>query len=290
MTAETIRCYRSNVRIYLNYLKGEQKDALTVDKKILLGFLKYLREERCVSHKRVENYFSSVSSFYEFLCYEDYVESNPVVGVRKRYLRRYKRLDGSGSSRSPGSVEDVSRMVMGTSNPRTRAIIVLLAKTGIRRGELVSIDVDDIDWTLQSVTLKPKAKRSNRLVFFDDEATRVLRRWMMIREQITLPGEKALFVGDNGRRINRNMVYNAVTSAAKKAGLHNPDSNKIEDHYSPHNLRHWFTTHLRKNNIRREFIQELRGDSRGATVDIYDHIDQQELREAYLAAIPKLGI
>jgi len=73
MTAETIRCYRSNVRIYLNYLKGEQKDALTVDKKILLGFLKYLREERCVSHKRVENYFSSVSSFYEFLCYEDYV-------------------------------------------------------------------------------------------------------------------------------------------------------------------------------------------------------------------------
>jgi integrase/recombinase XerD len=42
--------------------------------------------------------------------------------------------------------------------------------------------------------------------------------------------------------------------------------------------------------MQREFIQELRGDTRGDAIDIYDHIDERELREAYLAHIPTLGI
>jgi site-specific recombinase XerD len=54
--------------------------------------------------------------------------------------------------------------------------------------------------------------------------------------------------------------------------------------------RHWFTTHLRRNDMRREFIKELRGDSRNEAIDIYDHIDKKELKRAYLAAIPMLGI
>jgi integrase len=65
---------------------------------------------------------------------------------------------------------------------------------------------------------------------------------------------------------------------------------RMEDHFSPHNCRHFFTTHLRRAGMRREFIQELRGDSRKEAIDIYDHIDLKELKEAYLACIPQLGI
>jgi integrase/recombinase XerD len=64
----------------------------------------------------------------------------------------------------------------------------------------------------------------------------------------------------------------------------------MEDHFSPHCCRHWFTTHLRRAGMKREFIQELRGDRRRDAIDIYDHIDKEELREAYLAYIPQLGI
>jgi len=59
---------------------------------------------------------------------------------------------------------------------------------------------------------------------------------------------------------------------------------------TPHCCRHWFTTHLRRNGIRRELLKELRGDSRGEAVDIYDHIDRKELKRANLVAIPELGI
>jgi integrase/recombinase XerD len=54
--------------------------------------------------------------------------------------------------------------------------------------------------------------------------------------------------------------------------------------------RPWFTTHLRSVGISREFIHELRGDARRKVIDIYDHIDLEELKEAYLANIPQLGI
>ena len=67
-------------------------------------------------------------------------------------------------------------------------------------------------------------------------------------------------------------------------------SDRMEDRFSPHCCRHWFTTHLRRAGMRREFIQEPRGDSRREAIDIYDHIDLKEPKEAYLACIPQLGI
>lgn len=88
----------------------------------------------------------------------------------------------------------------------------------------------------------------------------------------------------------RNGVYLAVTKPAERLGLSNPSSPRSEDQFSPHCCRHWFTTHLRRSGMTREFIQELRGDVRKEAIDIYDHIDKKELRESYLAYIPQLGI
>jgi integrase/recombinase XerD len=172
---------------------------------------------------------------------------------------------------------------------RDKTIVTLLAKTGIRRGELISIDIDDIDWLEQSINLKPKAKRSNRIVFFDDETAWILKRWIRQREQ-RKPKTNALFIGEHGERLKRNGVYTVVTKHAQRVGLHNSSSDKMEEHFFPHCCRHWFTTHLRRVGMKREFIQELRGDRRRDAIDIYDHIDKEELKEAYLAHIPQLGI
>lgn len=168
---------------------------------------------------------------------------------------------------------------------------MLLAKTGIRRKELVSIDIQDINWVEQSITLKKKMfkKRSNRIVFFDDECARMLKRWMAQRKKLNSKTE-ALFTNEYGGRLNRNGVYNLVTKYAETVGLHDPKSDRVEDHFSTHNCRHWFTTWLRRNGMPREFTKTLRGDKRKDAIDIYDHIDKEELRKAYLAFIPQLGI
>jgi len=58
----------------------------------------------------------------------------------------------------------MSRLVNSILDPRDKAIVLLLAKTGMRRGELLRIDVDDINWEDCSINLKPTPKRSNRVV------------------------------------------------------------------------------------------------------------------------------
>ena len=256
---------------------------------MLRGFLEYLRKDRDIGIKTIGNYFTAMAMFYEFLEYEGYVDKNPVYSVRKRYIRRYKDND-EGQMRQLISVDEMTKLINSTLDVRDKAVITLLAKTGIRRKELITLDVDDIDWVDQSIRLKPTPKRTNRTVFFDDETAIILHRWIVARETRNEKGIKALFVNNEGGRLNRNGVYLAVAKPAEKIGLHNPNSDRMEDHFSPHCCRHWFTTHLRRAGMSREFIQELRGDVRKEAIDIYDHIDKKELRESYLAHIPQLGI
>lgn len=286
---DTIRSNRSNLRITASYMEQQGFSLLEVDKYALKGLLDYLKNERRVTHKTVEGYFTTLSSFYEYLVYEEKIVVNTVPPFRKRYLSTYKNSQSS-ESRKLISVEQMAMLINSTLEIRDRALMTVLAKTGVRRGELISMDVDDLDWVNQKIRLKQKNKRSNLFVFFDDEAAILLSRWLNLRQNYTKPGVISLFVGAHGRRIGRNTVYNLVTKHAERVGLHDPGSSRLEDHFSPHCFRHWFTTHLRRNGMNREFIKELRGDSRGEAIDIYDHIDNDELRKAYLTSIPRLNI
>jgi integrase/recombinase XerD len=289
LTPESIVRYISTLRIFDGFLRAKGLDLVKVDGTILRDWLEYLRIDRKVSQKTLENYFTEISSFYEFLLYEGLIAANPVAAVRKRYLRRYKNSEKEHTHKLI-SPEDMGRLINATMDIRDRAIIALLAKTGIRRRELIALDVEDVDFVEQSVILKPTAKRSNRVVFFDGETALILRRWLRAREGRNHNGCKALFLSNMDNRLERTGISHMVVKNAQRVGLHNPNSDRMEDHFSPHCCRHWFTTHLRRAGMPREFIQELRGDARREAIDIYDHIDKKELRESYLAHIPQLGI
>lgn len=288
MTPESIIRYRSSLMDFNRFLTKRKMPIVEVDHDILIEYLGYLRNND-LAIKTIENYFSSISSLFSFLEFKELVEKNPVLAIRKRYLRRYKKDDADSSERKVISIEEMKLLINSILNSRDKAIVTLLAKTGIRRDELIKIDIGDINSSEQSIRLKPKKKRSNRKVFFDDETARILKRWMRNRE-VMAEGTSALFIGERGERLKRSGVYNMVVKYAEAVGLSDPDSDQLEDHFTPHCCRHWFTTFLRKNGMKREFIQMLRGDRRKDAVDIYDHIDNQELRESYLACIPQLGI
>ena len=289
MTNESIGRYRSSLLIFARFLLKRGADPGNADTHVLKDFLQHILQERNVKHKTVENYFSALSAFYDYLAFEGLVGANVVLPFRKRYLRRYKN-GYDDPERKLLSVEEMSRLVASIMDPRDKAIAVLFAKTGIRRGELLKLDVDDINWEDYSITLKPTPKRSNRVVFFDDECAIVLRRWLRLREKLN-PRTKALFVSYQSlNRLDRNGLYTAIVKYAKRLGFHNPESPRLEDHFGPHCFRHWFTTWLLRNGMPREYVKELRGDRRGEAIDIYHHIDRQELRRAYLAYTPKLGV
>ncbi|AAM05626.1 TPA: tyrosine-type recombinase/integrase [Methanosarcina acetivorans] len=251
----------------------------------LEGFLVHIRDERQYTLATCNNYFASLSTFFDFLEFKHIIERNNIPTFRKRYLRSYKKYH-TPETRQLITIEDMAKLVKVPGYPMYQALIIFLAKTGIRRNELITLDRADIDLEKCTVRLKKTAKRSNRIVFFDSETKVFMEEYLNKRHD----KEKALFIGkQNGHRIQRNLVYNVVTSAASSIGLHNPDG-RLEEHFTPHCCRHWFTTWLRRSGMERTFIQELRGDSRGEAIDVYDHIEKDELREAYLKCIPQLGI
>lgn len=185
LTSESQRTYRSNLENALEYL---DTDPLSIDRHDLKDLLTHLKNERPAQYgtpgltqSSIENYFSSLSSFFKFLKYEGFIPGNPVPEFRERYLENGR--ESSGSERQLISIEEMAMLVHATLNVRNRAIIVVLAKTGVRRNELIQVDLAHIDWEEQSIRLRPTAKRTNTLVFFDGECARILKRWLRARDE-----------------------------------------------------------------------------------------------------------
>lgn len=287
----TIYSYLYCLKLYTSFLKQRGVTFEKVRKNDLISFISYLRDEKEYKARTLENYFASINSFYDFLLFQERISSNIVPSIRRRYLRKFKLEDGAGSRRKTISPQEMSSYLERIFNPRDKAISTLFVKTGIRRNELITIDLDDIDWIEYSITLKPKRKRTNLKVYFDSECARVLKYWLRVRESwYNSKGCQALFIGRAGQRLRRKGVYDAVTKWAKSGGQFDATSDSNADHFSPHNLRHCFTTYLLESGMNREYVQELRGDARKDAVDIYHHIPPEKLREAYLAAIPQFGL
>jgi len=295
LTNRTIENYRSCLKVFSNFFN---KSILDIDIPDLKNFKIFIENQKNrygepFSTTTISRYFTAIQSIFEYLEFEDYIDKSPMPKFRRRYLREYKRKryanDGS-SKRKLISVEEMSMLINSVMNPRSHAVLTVLAKTGIRREELSKIDVDDIDWVEECIHLKPTPKRTNLDVFFDDECARILKRWMISRENWKNNGTKALFLNERGGRLGRNAIYDIVVKSATKVGLHKPKSNRISEKFTTHCMRHFNSTFLRRNGMPREWVKELRGDSRHEAIDIYHHIDRKELRDMYLATVPQLGI
>ena len=137
--------------------------------------------------------------------------------------------------------------------------MLLLLKTGIRRKELVELDLDDINFEDQSIQLKPTPKRTNRTVFFDYETLNQLKRWLRARDNWNHQGSNALFVSRKGARLRGQYLQRKIAEYARIVGLHNPNSKKLEDRFTPHAYRHFFTTVLRRAGMPREFNSRVKG-------------------------------
>ncbi|MCJ7443750.1 MAG: tyrosine-type recombinase/integrase [Methanotrichaceae archaeon] len=285
---KTIIVYVGNIRRFLKFVEERKKPITKINKLDLRDYIIKKREKGFTASTLRYN-LAAISSLYDFLLFEGKVKFNPVIEVRKRYLSTYKN-DGEKQTHKIISIADAAKMIQNSFDIRDKAMLMVFFKTGIRRGELLSLDVNDVDLEDGSILLKPTKKRTNRRVYFDGECARYLSRWIEIRKERVDPSCKALFVSSPTQRVSEFMCYTIITKAANRAGLHDKNSDRMEDHFSPHACRHWFTTHLLEAGMRRDYVQELRGDRRGAAIDIYTHINPKLLKESYLAHIPTLGV
>ena len=163
---------------------------------------------------------------------------------------------------------------------RDVAMLELLYATGVRVGELVGLDVDDVDRDRDLVRVFGKG-RKERVVPFGRPAAQALDRWLREgRPQLVGPGAgPALFVGVRGRRIDQRAVRTLVhLRIAEVPGA--PD-------IGPHGLRHSAATHLLEGGADLRSVQELLGHASLASTQRYTHVTTDRLRRAYQQAHPR---
>ena len=163
---------------------------------------------------------------------------------------------------------------------RDVAMLELLYATGIRVGELVGLDLDDVDRDRFVVRVFGKG-RKERTVPFGRPAARALEFWLRQgRPALLTDGAgAALFLGARGKRIDPRAVRTLVhRRIAEVAGA--PD-------IGPHGLRHTAATHLLEGGADLRSVQELLGHASLATTQLYTHVTTDRLRKAYQQAHPR---
>jgi integrase/recombinase XerC len=168
----------------------------------------------------------------------------------------------------------------GAVGLRDRLVLELLYATGIRVGELVGLDVDDVDRGRRVVRVLGKGAKE-RAVPYGVPAEQALDAWLRWgRPALALPDSgPALVLGAKGGRIDPRAVRRLVHE--RLAGL--PGAPNL----GPHGLRHTAATHLLEGGADLRAVQEILGHASLATTQIYTHVSVERLRAAYRQAHPR---
>lgn len=167
--------------------------------------------------------------------------------------------------------------LVGNATPRDRAILELLYASAMRVGELVALDVADIDTARRTAKVTGKGNKQ-RIVPFGTPAAEALQEWLQKERPLLAKDATALFVGKQGKRLDPRQVRRIV----ERAGA------TVESrHISPHSLRHSAATHMLEGGADLRVVQEMLGHESLQTTQIYTHVSAQRLTAVYNQAHPR---
>lgn len=227
---------------------------------------------------------SAWRGFYRWMVRHHGHAVNPVQGVRAPRAPRnlpkalsveaaQRLLEPGQSAAEPDPREAVARV-------RDLAMFELLYSSGLRRAELVGLDMGDgaLDLAAGEVRVTGKGGKT-RTVPVGSRAREALHAWLGVRAQLALPEERALFVGVRGTRISPATLAARLHAWARRQGM--------EGKVHPHMLRHSFASHVLQSSQDLRAVQEMLGHASIATTQVYTHLDFQALAKVYDAAHPR---
>lgn len=156
-------------------------------------------------------------------------------------------------------------------NRRDLAILDLLIASGIRIGELTSIQINDINFIEQSILIHGKGKKQRFIYITCDETWRNINKWLYIRNKVFKNKNNFLFLNRYGNKINIHSIDNLFNKYKK---LLNINLNS-----TPHFIRHTFATNLLINGADLRSVQEILGHSSITTTEIYTEVSNIRKKE-----------
>lgn len=209
---------------------------------------------------------SAIKSFYKYLTVRTkQLTENPVADLEypklRKSLPKYLTMDQASA---------LLQAVSGQNARRDYAILMVFLNCGIRRSELVGLNLTDVYEDRIRVVGKGNKER---FVYFGTPCRKAIDAYLAERKELVLTDNRALFGSRNGNRISVTAVHRLVEKALLKAGL---DATQ----FSAHKLRHTAATMMLSGGVDVKTVQEVLGHENLNTTQIYTHIESTELKLA----------
>lgn len=272
--ANTISSYLRDVNQFAHYLDG---DGIPLEGAVQENVESYVRYLAGVgkSPATATRSVASLKCFYSFLEQHGLCHGNPAKAVKA--VKAERKLPKILTSREVELLLEQPQCV-DMKGYRDHAMLELLYATGIRVGELINLDVEDVN--LSAGFLHCASKGKERVIPLYHTAVKALNDYLKdIRPQLAQEGERALFVNMNGERMSRQGFWKLIKYYQEKAG--------IQTEITPHTLRHSFAAHLLENGADLRSIQEMLGHADISSTQIYTHLVNQKLKDVYIKAHPR---
>jgi integrase len=311
-TMNPINDYQSELKLFgrtIGYLKNvnyvlkkfqesiDGKDILEIDEDSIKTFIQVMRDQQFAERTIIEN-IRAIERFYSYVIESKKygILDNPVSRIAKKL--NHKKIQ---TRRPIKTTDEISQFIKAIHNPRDRAIVVLLSKTAIRNGELTALNIEDIDFDNEVLTIdkhinngstnsiiRGRKNGNETKIPLDDETTRALKFYLISRPKTK---NNALFISHNGIRLYEHDISRIVKEWSIKTEI-GIDTNETDKKIVPHFFRSWATYTLQINGLNPSIVDYVRGDVANTIRGFYFNqvLPFEVIRKEYLKAVPKFGI
>lgn len=273
----TLVAYQTDIQQFINFLQIQYEITLEntpIQATFIRSFLVQQLSNGCTS-STIHRKLSSLKSLFKFLQKRNLINNNPTLNLRPP--KKGKPL--------PTFIEEsklthlLENVEIGTTfeDIRNKLIIELLYSTGMRRSELINLQINDIDLTQQFLKITGKGKKQ-RVIPFGNNLQTQITHYLQLKNQQNNPSPY-LFISPSGTKMYDKLVYRIVTQYLKIIST--------QKHKSPHVLRHSFASTLLNNGADLNAIKQLLGHANLQATQIYTHTDFEKIKEIYKKSHPK---
>ncbi len=272
----TITAYKSDIESFSNFIKNEfdQNTVKDIHYNQIRTWLVFLINNDC-TNKTVNRKISSLKTFYKFLIKIKQIKENP--------LQKHKALKVPKRVNVPFNIKEINE-VLNTVNEkndfltlRNKLIVELLYSTGMRRNELITLKIKDVD--LEQENIKVLGKRDKeRYIPLLKSVQNPIRKYIKIRKEFSQQNDY-LFITEKEKKLYGTLVYRVINNYFSTV------SSKVKK--SPHVLRHAFATHLLNEGADLNAVKELLGHASLASTQVYTNSSLKKIKQMYNQAHPR---
>ncbi len=265
----TIAAYQNDLSQFMTYLKRQgQLPWAEVDKVFIDRYVSSLPGNDYTS-STIARKVAALKSFFHYLIAEKVVEHDPTASLDLPKVK--KQLPKTISLEEVNRLLQVTRDGDHSRSTRDQAMLELLYVSGMRVTELVSLNIDDLDFENGAVRVRSKkGDIRERFIPLTDKALDVL--WVYTSqgrpELVRDRRSSALFLNHRGQRLTRQGSWLIIKRYVQAVG--------ISDEVTPHTLRHSFAAHKLSTGKSLQDIQKLLGHANISTTQIYAHLANEQ--------------